>query len=126
MVPSGFKEDSVKFDIADVADSKVAKQLTELVDGTEYIIKEVLFSNWDTTIADGYAHLNSAATDDDVNDIGTRFGSTYFQDFSAIIFDGDSNGKLGGSLTAKPYVHASCGTGASTTTIHGVVKYYYR
>lgn len=120
---NGFTFDIVKFTIANVAEAKSAKQLTELAGSTEWIIKEVMFYNWDTNIADGYAHLNSTDTD---TTNANRFGETYLNVFSAIIIDDDMNGKKAASLTAKPYIHISGGTGATARTVYGVVKYYYK
>jgi len=93
-IPPGFKEDSKKFTVSSVGASPVAHQLTELEDGSEYIIKEVrvYFS-------------------------GTR---------SFRMFDGNLNGKINDTLSTKPYLFVCAGTGASSQTVYGSVRYYYK
>lgn len=117
----GFTCETVRFSITNVVEAVTSKQLTELVDADFYIMKEVMFYNWDVTLVSGYAHLNSASSDR----LATRFGATDFNVFSAIIIDDDHNGKIGGALTSKPYIHISGGIGEVGRTIYGVSKYYY-
>ncbi|RLG44054.1 MAG: hypothetical protein DRN81_05340 [Thermoproteota archaeon] len=121
-IPPGFKEDSKKFTVSSVGASPVAHQLTELEDGSEYIIKEVRVYFNGTPSDDAYFHLNTASSDN----AATRFAEGYYWEGSFRMFDGNLNGKINDTLTAKPYLFVSAGTGASAQTVYGSVRYYYK
>lgn len=122
LIISGYTFDQKKFTIANVGEAAVQKQLTELATATKYVIKEIMFFFGGTAEDDAYVHANTAATDV----AGTRFGETYYNVFSAIIFDDNTNGIINADLSAKPYLYASAGTGSSAQTVYGVIKYYYK
>ena len=121
-IPTGFKEDSKKFTVSSVGASPVAHQLTELEDGSEYIIKEVRVYFSGTPSDDAYFHLNTASSDN----AATRFAEGYYWEGSFRMFDGNLNGKINARLTAKPYLFVCAGTGASSQTVYGSVRYYYK
>jgi len=121
-IPPGFKEDSKKFTVSSVGESPVAHQLTELEDGSEYIIKEVRVYFNGTPSDDAYFHLNTASSDD----AATRFAEGYYWEGSFRMFDGNLNGKINDTLSTKPYLFVCAGTGASAQTVYGSVRYYYK
>ena len=121
-IPPGFKEDSKKFTVSSVGASPVAHQLTELEDGSEYIIKEVRVYFNGTPSDDAYFHLNTASSDD----AATRFAEGYYWEGSFRMFDGNLNGKINDTLTTKPFLFVCAGTGASSQTVYGSVRYYYK
>ena len=121
-IPPGFKEDSKKFTVSSVGASPVKHQLTELEDGSEYIIKEVRIYFSGTPSDDAYFHLNTTSSDD----AATRFAEGYYWEGSFRMFDGNLNGKINDTLTAKPYLFVSAGTGASAQTVYGSIRYYYK
>jgi len=121
-IPPGFKEDSKKFTVSSVGESPVAHQLTELEDGSEYIIKEVRIYFSGTPSDDAYFHLNTSSSDD----AATRFAEGYYWEGSFRMFDGNLNGKINDTLSTKPYLFVCAGTGASSQTVYGSVRYYYK
>ena len=121
-IPPGFKEDSKKFTVSSVGASPVAHQLTELEDGSEYIIKEVRVYFSGTPSDDAYFHLNTASSDDEE----TRFAEGYYWEGSFRMFDGNLNGKINDTLSTQPYLFVCAGTGASSQTVYGSIRYYYK
>jgi len=121
-IPPGFKEDSKKFKVSSVGASPIVHQLTELEDGSEYIIKEVRIFFTGTAASDAYFHLNEDGSDP----AETRFAEEYYWIASFRMFDGNLNGKLNKRLTTKPYIILSAGTGATAQDVYGSVRYYYK
>ena len=121
-IPAGFKEDSKKFVVSSVSETPVVHQLTELENGSEYIIKEVRIFFTGTPENDAYFHLN----EDENDPSDTRFAEEYYWIASFRMFDGNLNGKLNKTLTSKPYIILSAGTGATAQDVYGSVRYYYK
>jgi len=120
-IPPGFKEDSKKFTVSSVGETAVAYQLP-LENASEYIIKEVRIFFAGTTANDAYFHLNEDSNDS----ADTRFAEEYYWIASFRMFDSNLNGKLNKTLTSKPYIILSAGTGAAAQDVYGSVRYYYK
>jgi hypothetical protein len=120
-VPPGFKEDIIRFSVANVSEVMVATQMTGMQTATSYLLKdvEVYFSG--TALADAYLDVNTAATDV----AATKLAGRYYQTGSFIHFDGEGNGIINGNLSAKPYLQLSAGVGSAAQTVYCTVHYYY-
>jgi len=117
-----YKEDLIRFSIANVGATMVATQITDMITGMNYIIKdvEVYFSG--TPTADAYIDLSTAA----LSGAGAQIAGRWYQTGSFIHLDGNSNGHFGNALTTKPYIHLSAGSGSSAQTVYVNVHYYYK
>lgn len=119
--PAGYREDTTSFTVDCLGSGMVAKQITNVVSSTAYILKdiEVFFP---TALNDAYIDLNTAATAVEATKI---IGRRDYQTGSFIHFDGNENGRIGGVLTALPYVQLYPGVGSDNQTGRVMVHYYY-
>lgn len=117
-----YKEDMIRFSVANVGDTMVSTQLTDMITGTNYIVKdlEVYFSG--TPTADATLDLSTSS----VAGAGAQIAGRWYQTGSFIHLDGNSNGHLGNALSTKPYLHLCAGTGSIAQTVYCTLRYYYK
>lgn len=121
-IPAGFEEDNIRFTVADVTPAAVSAQIADMLDARYYIVKEFGVYFTEAIGIDAYAVLNSAATDAAPSRILSRF----YGEGSVRVLYGNRNGRIAGSLTAKPYYYLSSGTGGQTQDVECGLHYFYK